>query len=87
MCPVGLAYGQVDFVGDCCPCCGLFGAVLGCPRSVVGWPRKNGRIAETPLGPVRLVAVQGMCCLFGYWTRSYLAVAVAVRLDVALGQR
>ena len=87
MCPVGLAYGQVDFVGDCCPCCGLFGAALGCPRSVVGWPRKNGRIAGTPLGPVLLVAVQGGCCLFGCLARRYSAVAVEVRLDVAVGQR
>ena len=61
VCPVGLAYGQVGFVGDCCPYCGLFGAAL--------------------------VAVQGMCCWFGYWTRRYLTVAVEVRLDVALGRR
>ena len=87
VCTVGLAWGLVDFVGNYCPGCGLLGAVLGCPRSVVGWPRKNGKIAGTPLGPVLLVAVQGMCWLFGCLTRRYSVVAVEVRLDVALGKR
>ena len=67
-------------------CCSVVVA-HGCPWYVVGWPRKSGRRAETPLGLGSHADVQVMHGGIGYLSRGCSAVVVVVHQGVALEHR
>ena len=77
----------LSFVNGCLLWRCLFVVVLGCPRCVVGWPKRIGRIAGTLLGHVPLASDLRMSCLIGCLTRRCSVVAAEVRLDVASGHQ
>ena len=85
--PLGSCVVPLDFVDGCWLWCCPVGAALGFLWCVVGWPRKNGRIAGTPLGFVPLVAARRMRCSICCLPRRCSAVAAGVHRDVALGQQ